>query len=108
MKLVVAVVQTEDADQCCDALTSAGYACTRVQSAGAFLDSHNATLFVGIDDLQADEVLEILRRHARRRVAALNAPASLPAAFAAVQPSVEVEVGGATVFILPLERFEKV
>lgn len=109
MKLILAVVQAEDAAACGDALTSAGFSCTRLESAGAFLDSNNATLLVGVDDPQVDQVLAMFTRHARRRVAMLEAAFPLPAPLASfVHPGVDVEVGGATVFILPLERLEKI
>ncbi len=109
MKLIVAVVQAEDADACGDALTGAGFACTRLSSEGAFLESPNATLMTGIDDSQIDQVLAIITRHARQRVAMLDATvSSLGPLGALMQPNVEVEVGGASVFILPLERFEKI
>jgi uncharacterized protein YaaQ len=109
VKLIVAVVQAQDADACGDALTGAGFACTLLTSEGAFLESPNATLMVGIDDSQTDQVLAVLTRHARRRVAMLDATvSSLGPLGTLMQPNVEVEVGGASVFVLPLERFEKI
>ena len=108
MKLVVAVVQDADAEACCDALTGAGFVCTRLATHGSFLDVHNTTLLLGVDDVKVDEVIELLRQHARQRVAALQAAVAVPAPLGPmVSSNVEVEVGGATVFVLPLERFEK-
>lgn len=108
MKLVVAVVHSDDADACCDALTGDGFICTRFASAGGFLDNSNATLLIGVDDAQVDQVLDSLRSRARTRVEALESPMTLTASLAPVMaPPVEVEVGGATIFVLPVERFEK-
>jgi uncharacterized protein YaaQ len=103
-----AVVQTEDVEACADALTAGGFVCTRFATQGGFLDSSNCTLMLGVDDVQVDEVLDILRRRAQRRVELL---ASSPALAGPLTPlltqSVDVEVGGATVFVVPLDRLEK-
>jgi uncharacterized protein YaaQ len=103
-----AVVQTEDVEACADSLTAGGFVCTRFATQGGFLDSSNCTLMLGVDDVQVDEVLDILRRRAQRRVELL---ASSPPLAGPLTPlltqSVDVEVGGATVFIMPLDRLEK-
>lgn len=104
-----AVVQAKDVEACADALTAGGFVCTRFATQGGFLDSTNCTLMIGVDDAQVDEVLDILRSRARRRVELLEA-ASLPpigAVTPLLAPAGDVEVGGATVFVVPLERLEK-
>ena len=108
MKLVIAVVQEADAEACCDALTSQGFVCTRMATHGAFLDTHNTTLMLGVDDVKVDEVISVLQQHARQRVTELHAAMAVPAPLGPVVSSnVEVEVGGATVFVLPMERVER-
>ncbi len=104
---MVAVVQVEDADECRDALSSAGFGLTRIDSHGAFLESRNVTLLIGIDDSEVEPALEIIRGHARRRVSQLQSALAMPAPLGMLTGSVDVEVGGATVFVLPLERCEK-
>jgi uncharacterized protein YaaQ len=109
VKLIVAVVQAQDTDACADALTAAGFVCTRFASQGGFLDNSNCTLMIGVDDVQVDEVFAILRRRAQRRVEMLESSVPAPGGFltAMAAPAMDVEVGGATVFVLPLDRFEK-
>jgi uncharacterized protein YaaQ len=108
VKLIFAVVQAQDVDGCADALTAAGFVCTRFSTQGGFLDSSNCTLMTGVDDEQVDEVLEILRRRAKRRVELLDATLPLVGALTPVMaPPVDVEVGGATVLVVPLDRLEK-
>jgi uncharacterized protein YaaQ len=108
VKLVVAIVHSDDAGSCTNALTDAGYDCTRLGTSGGFLQKGNATLLVGIDDLQVDAVIDVLRACARGRnefinpVPATTEPVELFAPF-----PVEVEIGGATVFVLDVERFER-
>lgn len=108
MKLLLAVVQAQDVEACADALTAGGFVCTRFASQGGFLDSNNCTLMTGVDDDDVDKVLSIFSRHARRRVESMADTLPLPGPMArAIAPPVEVEVGGATVFVLPLDRLEK-
>lgn len=108
MKLIFAVVQSKDVESCADALTAAGFVCTRFATQGGFLDSDNCTLMTGVDDTQVDEVLAILRRRAKRRVEMLEAALPLAGALTPVMaPPLDVEVGGATVFVVPLDRVEK-
>ncbi|HEV3123380.1 MAG TPA: cyclic-di-AMP receptor [Candidatus Dormibacteraeota bacterium] len=108
MKLVIAVVHGDDAAACSDALSDAGFVCTRFNTSGGFLQTGNATIFTGVEDSRVDEVVELLRVHARGRHEYMNPmpPMAEPAEFFVPFP-VEVQVGGATVFVVDVERFEK-
>ena len=108
MKLVVAVVHADDAGPCSTALTEAGFDCTRLATSGGFLRKGNTTLLVGVDDTQVDTVIEVLRQSARSRNEYLNPvpPMTEPAELFVPFP-VEVQIGGATVFVIDVARFEK-
>jgi uncharacterized protein YaaQ len=108
VKLVVAIVHADDAGPCSIALTDAGYEVTRLATSGAFLQKGNSTLLVGVDDTQVDNVIDILRTSARSRNEYLNPvpPMTEPAELFVPFP-VEVQIGGATVFVLDVARFEK-
>ena len=108
MKLVVAVVHADDAADCSDALSDAGFMSTRFSTSGGFLQKGNATIVTGVDDARVDEAIELLRKHARGRSEYMNPtpPLAEPAEFFVPFP-VEVQVGGATVFVLDVERFER-
>ena len=109
MKLVIAVVQGEDAQRTVEALTSAGFSSTRVSSSGGFLQQGNVTLLVGIDDAKVPEALQIIRDNCRERSRYLTPvlPTAEPGEFLTAFP-VEVQVGGATVFVVPVDSFEKI
>jgi uncharacterized protein YaaQ len=94
-KLIIAVVQNEDADGVVDALLEKEFRATRLASTGGFLRRGNTTLLVGSDEHEVDQVLDVIRAHARSATAAADAPAGLtpPAA--------------ATVFVLDLEEYER-
>ena len=108
MKLIIAIVHCDDASACSAGLSDAGFVCTRFTTSGGFLQKGNATLITGVDDSRVDEAVEVLRRHARQRSEFMNpvSPVAEPAEFYVPFP-VEVEVGGATVFVVDVERFER-
>ncbi len=108
MKLVVAIVHNEDAGALVDALLEHEYRATRLHSSGGFLKQTNATVMLGVDDAQVDEVVGIIRENCHSRTQIVNPmpPIMEPGEFYMPFP-VEVEMGGATVFVMPVERFER-
>ncbi len=109
MKLVVAIVHNEDAGALVDALLEREHRATRLHSSGGFLKQSNTTVIVGVEEAQVDEVIGIVREncHARTQIVNPMPPIMEPGEFFMPYP-LEVEVGGATVFVLPVERFERV
>lgn len=108
MKLVTAIVHNEDAGNLVDALLEREFRATRLNSSGGFLKQGNATIIVGVEDEQVDAVLELISAncHARRQFVNPMPPIMEPGEFYMPYP-VEVEVGGATVFVIPVDRFER-
>ena len=108
MKLVVAIVHNEDAGALVDALLEGEHRATRLHSSGGFLKQSNATIIVGIEDAKVDEILGIVRENCPARTQIVNPmpPIMEPGEFFMPYP-LEVEVGGATVFVMPVERFER-
>ena len=109
MKLVIAVVQAEDAQRAVSALTEAGMSSTRFNSSGGFLQQGNVTLVIGIEEDQVPQALQIIQAncHERSRYLTPVPPLAEPGEFFMAYP-VEVQVGGATVFVVPVDSFEKV
>jgi uncharacterized protein YaaQ len=107
MKLVIAVVQGQDADALLQALTRANFRLTIVDSVGGFLRERNATILIGVDDERLDELWRIINATCHTRVDFITpyTPALGPGDMYLSQP-VEVQVGGATVWVLEIERFE--
>jgi uncharacterized protein YaaQ len=107
-RLLVAIVQEIDAVGVCDALISAGFpGPTRMSSSGGFLRQANATFMVGVTGERITEALRVIAAACHTRSQYVN---PLPPRVAAAEPGggrpLEVHVGGATVFILDLERYE--
>jgi uncharacterized protein YaaQ len=108
VKLVVAIVNPEDAGSLVDALLEREFRATRLHSSGGFLKRTNATVLLGVDEEAVEEVLGIIRENCHSRTQLVNPmpPILEPGEFFLPYP-LEVEVGGATVFVLPVERFER-
>jgi uncharacterized protein YaaQ len=109
MKLVTAIVQDEDAGKLVNALVKAGFRATRFQSHGGFLRARNSTILLGVEDTRLDAVLRIIRENCRTRTRSIAPlpPVMEPGEFFMPQP-VEVQVGGATVFVTNVEHYERV
>lgn len=109
MKLIIAVVQGEDAQKTVIALTDKGISSTRISSTGGFLQQGNVTLLIGVDESQVAEALEIIRENCQERSRYLTPvpPLAEPGEFFMSYP-VEVQVGGATVWVVPVDSFEKI
>lgn len=108
MKMVVAIVHADDAHALVRSLSEAGYGVTQAKSAGGFLRKQNATIFAGVPDRDVDRVIDIIREKCRSRTEQVSPlpPVVEPGEVYMPYP-MEVEVGGATVFVLDVERFEK-
>jgi uncharacterized protein YaaQ len=108
MKLIVAIIHNEDAGALVNALLERDHRATRLQSSGGFLKQSNATVIVGVEEDRVDEVVAIIRENCTSRTQVVNPmpPIMEPGEFFMPYP-LEVEVGGATVFVLPVERFER-
>jgi len=106
MKLIVAVVQDQDSNRLSNALTKAKFRATKLASTGGFLRSGNTTFLIGTDDSLIASALELIRDNCRAREQ-MVAPVSPMGgnADSYIPYPVEVEVGGATVFVLPIEQF---
>jgi uncharacterized protein YaaQ len=104
MKMVLAVIQADDALVVTEALVTSGYRVTRIATTGGWLRAENATLLVGVPDRMVDHVLRVLQRTGQRRKVVLDPPAVQP--WVIDTEGAEVEVGGATVFVLDVEQNE--
>lgn len=108
MKLVIAIVHSEDAGALVDALTDKDYRVTRLHSTGGFLKQNNATVMLGVEEAQVEDVLGLIREtcHARSQYINPMPPIMEPGEFYMPYP-VEVTFGGATVFVVDVARYER-
>ena len=109
VKLVIAVVHNEDARVLIDALLAHEYRATWLHSSGGFLKQSNATILVGVDEEKVEDVVGLVRANCRARTQPVSPmpPIMEPGEFFMPYP-LEVEVGGAVVFVLPVDRLERI
>lgn len=108
MKLVVAIVQDEDADNLVAALLEQSFRVTRIASTGSLLRTGNSSLLSGVQDWEVPRVISIISQVCRRRqqVVVPYSPALEPGLLY-LADHFEVEVGGAVIFVLDVARFER-
>ena len=108
MKLVIAIIQDEDANRLVAELMNGGYSVTKLATTGGFLRAGNTTLLAGVEDDRLDGCLHIIEKvcKSRRQIASSNIPMSGASTMYAPYP-IEVTVGGATIFVMSVDQFVK-
>lgn len=103
MKLIIAIVQDQDATILMDELTDKKYRITKLSSTGGFLKAGNTTLLMGVEESSVEEIMKIIERNCKtREITTSLLTVSMPGDTYIPYP-LEVKVGGATVFILDVE-----
>ncbi len=106
MKLITAIVNKDDSSDVQDGLTTCGFSVTRLATTGGFLQAGNVTFITAVSDERVDEALAVIAEHSRQRKQLVPATASYGMGISSSYP-LEVTVGGATIFVQNIERFEK-
>jgi uncharacterized protein YaaQ len=107
MKLVIAVVQDKDSNRLSTALIQEGFRATKLASTGGFLRAGNTTFMIGIEDERVEDVLRVIRNNCKVRDQLVTPVSPMSGSTDSYMPfPVEVQVGGAAVWVLPVERFE--
>lgn len=108
MKLLLIVVQDNDVNILMDELVEKGYRVTKLSSSGGFLKTGNTTIFMGVEEEKLDDVLGIIEKNCKKRktTTAMINPSMQGAMFQTFP--VEVEIGGATVFVMDVDQFLKI
>lgn len=109
MKLIFAVVNGDDSAAVSKALSNNGFRATKLASTGSFLSSGNTTFLICVQEDQVDVVIGIVQQkcHHRKQFIPSVPSYGTPASGQAPTMPLEVPVGGATVFVTNIERFEK-
>ena len=102
MKLMLAIVNDDDASMVSGALNKAGIQVTKLATTGGFLKSGNTTFLIGL----VDTAIEEIRSNAKKRTQVVQDFTAYGVYNTMARP-MEITVGGATVFVLNVERLEK-
>ncbi len=107
MKLVYAIVNNDDSAIVSSALTKEGFFATKLASTGGFLLSGNTTFMVCTEEENVDKVINIISQKCKKRTQLVPTSSAHGIGMYSAVP-VEVTVGGATIFVTNVERFEKI
>ncbi|HBM75597.1 MAG TPA: hypothetical protein DD429_08595 [Clostridiaceae bacterium] len=109
MKLVIAIVQDDDASNLIGKLNKESFRVTKLATTGGFLRAGNTTLLVGVEEEKVDRVIEIIKKlcESRKQVITSTTPVTGTTGVYVPYP-VEISVGGATIFVVDVDRFEKI
>lgn len=106
MKLIMAIVSNDDSSKVSSNLTKAQFSVTKLSTTGGFLLSGNTTFIIGTSDDKVDEAIQIIGKYSKKRKQMVPSSASYGVGMYTSYP-VEVTIGGATIFVMDVERFEK-
>ncbi|MBL8047049.1 MAG: cyclic-di-AMP receptor [Chthonomonas sp.] len=106
MKLAICIVHSRDKNRLSDDLVASGFKFTILSSTGGFLREGNATFMIGLDDDQKEELKTVIGRncHAREQIMSVN-PVESGAGM--LPTAMKVPVGGAVLFFIPVESYER-
>lgn len=111
MKLVLAIVQDDDAIDLIEELTDKDYRVTKLATTGGFLKSGNTTLMIGVEEKEVKNLINVIEDVCKRRkeMVLTSTPNTIGTNSGMYVPyPIEVEVGGATIFVLDVDQFYKV
>ncbi|MBO5930013.1 MAG: cyclic-di-AMP receptor [Clostridia bacterium] len=109
MKLVFAIVSNDDGNVVLRELNKAGFSVTKMASTGGFLRAGNTTLMAGVEEDKVQEVIDVVSKNSAKRKQLIFSPEPYLGGLTGYTSfPAEVEVGGAIIFVIDVERFEKV
>ena len=104
MKLIIAIVNSEDASAVLSELTGQGFSVTKLATSGGFLRAGNVTMMIGVEEEQVQKALSVIEEFSSQRKQQVPVNSTYIGDSMITVP-VEVTVGGATVFVLDVEQF---
>lgn len=110
MKLIYAIVRYDNEDEVISALTRSHFSITKLSTTGGFLRKGNTTLMIGTEDEKVQEAIDIIKKECgSRQKITINMPYISGSAMlnCATMPTT-VEVGGATIFVINVDHYEKI
>lgn len=108
MKLILAIIQAADEMDTVEELNNQGFFVTKLSTSGGFLKSKNVTLLVGTEDSHVDKAIKVIKERAGKRLATTAVTPSDVRMVSVSGPNmVKVPAGGATVFVMDIDQFQK-
>ena len=108
MKLVLAIIHDYDVDAVLRSLLGHGFSVTRIASAGGFLRTGNVTVMIGAEDDDVEHCVDLIAAAGSRRRVSTPPDPRLTWDGSTANGVADVTLGGVSVFVLPVERFERI
>ena len=108
MKIILAIVHNDDNVLVSSSLTKAGFHVTKIASTGGFLMSGNTTFIMGVEDNEVNSAIDVISKYSKKRMQSVVNDIAMATGNISANIPVEVQVGGGTIFVLNVERFERV
>lgn len=105
--MIIAIVSNHDVSDLLLDFSRHGIRATKLASSGGFLREGNTTLLAGVDDDKVDQVLESIREKCSARTIMRTDVIGIHDSPLFNLVPLEVEISGATVFILPIDSMYK-
>ncbi|CCQ98219.1 conserved hypothetical protein [[Clostridium] ultunense Esp] len=106
MKMIIAVVQDQDSNKLANALVKENFRATKLASTGGFLKAGNTTFLIGVQDHEVETVLQVIQKSCKSREQMISPVSPIGGTAESYVPyPIEVQVGGATVFVLNIEEY---
>lgn len=107
MKLILAIVSSDDSSSVENALAKEKFHFTKLSSNGGFLKEGKSTIIIGCEDDLVDKAIDIVGSQSKKREEITTS--NLPFEFNNfLNFPIKVNVGGATIFVLDVEKFIKI
>lgn len=111
MKMILSVVNKQDAKTVVSELIRGGFQVTKLSSTGGFLKTGTVTLLCGMKDERVEKALEIINEYSRRRT---FSPSQIPSNVKSVinydnksEHTGDYVMGGASCFVMNVEEYFK-
>ena len=108
MKLIFAIINNDDSPIVSAELIKENFHVTKMASTGVFLKKGNNTFITAVEDEDVDKVIDIIKKYSKKRKYTAPVDIISSAALGGNMAPIEITIGGATVFVVNIERFERV
>ncbi len=107
MKLLIGIVNSDDENELLSEMNKASFMATKLTTSGGFLKNGNVTFLVGVEEERLDELVSVFEKCCSRRTQLVpTAPPFIGEGFLSATP-VEITIGGATIFVVDIDKFIK-
>jgi len=103
--LGIVVLQSQDEKKTTLALQKAGIDVEGIATVGGLLSQKNSTLLLNLEEHQLEGMIQIIKKECRQRTEYITTP--LESAPLPIPISTPISIGGATVFLLPIDTYEE-